>query len=72
MGDDNGKDGEGVVVPLSLIRMLAESMLETIDEWHEERGIHHLNTGQCVVAMLAAIDAAVETMHSYPDGMTIQ
>ena len=30
------------------------------------------NTGQCIVAMIAAVDAAAETLHTYPDGTTIQ
>lgn len=72
MDNDNGKDEEGVIVPLSLIVALSERLLETIDEWHEERGIHCLNTGQCIVAMIAAVDAAAETLHTYPDGTTIQ
>jgi hypothetical protein len=55
-----------------MIRLLAESILDTIDQWHEERGIHCLNTSQCVVAMLAAVDAAAEAIHNYPDGMTMQ
>jgi hypothetical protein len=47
-------------------------MLEIIDQWHEERGIHYLNTSQCIVAMIAAVDAAAETLNTYPDGVTIQ
>jgi len=72
MDNDNGKDIEGVIVPLSLIRALSENMIETIDRWHEERGIHSLNMGQCIVAMIAAIDAVTETINEYPDGFTIQ
>ena len=72
MEDDNGKDVEGVVVPLSLIKALSENMLTTIDRWHEERGIHCLEMIQCVVAMLAAVDAAAETLNEYPDGFTLQ
>jgi hypothetical protein len=72
MDNDNGKDIEGVIVPLSLIRALSENMIETIDRWHEERGIHSLNMGQCIVAMIAAIDAVTESINEYPDGFTIQ
>jgi hypothetical protein len=72
MDNDNREDEEGVVVPLSLIVMLSESMLDIIDKWHEERGIHCLNTGQCIVAMIAAVDAAAETLHTYPEGTTLQ
>lgn len=72
MENDNGEDSEGVIVPLSLIKALSENMVETIDLWHEERGIHSLNMGQCVVAMIAAIDAVTETINQYPDGFTIQ
>jgi len=72
MEHDNGEDSEGVIVPLSLIRALSENMVETIDRWHEERGIHSLNMGQCIVAMIAAIDAVTETIGEYPDGFTMQ
>lgn len=72
MDNDNGEDGEGVVVPLSLIKALSENMVDTIDRWHEERGIHSLNMGQCIVAMIAAIDAVTETIREYPDGFTLQ
>lgn len=72
MEHDNGKDGEGVIVPLSLIKALSENMLTTIDQWHEERNIHCLDMGQCVVAMIAAIDAVTETINQYPDGSTLQ
>ena len=72
MANDNWEDGEGVVVPLSLIRELTESMIDTIDKWHEKRGIECLNMGQCVVAMIAAVDAVAETMNGYPDGATLQ
>jgi hypothetical protein len=72
MENDNGEDSEGVIVPLSLIRALSENMVETIDRWHEERGIHSLNMGQCIVAMIAAIDAVTETIGEYPDGFTMQ
>lgn len=72
MDNDNGENGEGVVVPLSLIKALSDNMVETIDQWHEERGIHSLNMGQCIVAMIAAIDAVTETINQYPEGFTLQ
>ena len=72
MANDNWEDGEGVVVPLSLIRELTENMIDTIDKWHEQRGIVNLNMGQCVVAMIAVVDAVAETMNGYPDGATLQ
>jgi hypothetical protein len=28
--------------------------------------------GQCIVAMLAAVDAVTESINEYPDGFTIQ
>ena len=72
MEDDDGEDSEGVIVPLSLIRALSENMIMTIDQWHEERSIHCLDMGQCIVAMLAAVDAVTESINEYPDGFTIQ
>lgn len=72
MDNDNGEGGEGVVVPLSLIKIISESMLSAIDAWHEQRGIQCLNAEHCVVAMLAALDAVTETLHTYPDEMTLQ
>jgi hypothetical protein len=72
MEQDNGEDGKGVIVPLSLIKALSENMIATIDQWHEERNIHCLDMGQCIVAMLAAVDAVAETMSGYPDGFTMQ
>jgi hypothetical protein len=47
-------------------------MIMTIDQWHEERSIHCLDMGQCIVAMLAAVDAVTESINEYPDGFTIQ
>jgi hypothetical protein len=72
MENDNWEDGEGVVVPLSLIKELSENMIETIDQWHEERSIHCLDVSQCIVAMIAAVDAVTETISEYPDGFTMQ
>jgi hypothetical protein len=72
MENDNWEDGEGVVVPLSLIKELSENMIETIDQWHEERNIHCLDVSQCIVAMIAAVDAVTETISEYPDGFTMQ
>ena len=72
MDNDNGEDSEGVIVPLSLIKALSDNMVETIDRWHEDRGIHSLNMGQCIVAMIAAIDAVTETISEYPDSVTLQ
>lgn len=72
MEDDNGEGFGGVVVPLSLIRMLSDSMLDVIDRWHEERRIHNLDPSMCIIAMLAAIDATNEAMMNYPDGVTVQ
>lgn len=72
MDNDNGEDSEGVIVPLSLIKALSDNMVETIDRWHEDRGIHSLNMGQCIVAMIAAIDAVTETIGEYPEGFTLQ
>jgi hypothetical protein len=72
MGNDDGAELGGVVVPLSLIQLLSEGMLELIDRWHEERKIKDLDITQCVVAMMAAVDAAAEALHGYPDGETLQ
>ena len=72
MDDDYGKEHCGVVVPVSLIIALTDSLLTQIDKWHEDRGIEDLNLEKCVVAMMAAVDAAAETLHSYPDGATLQ
>ena len=72
MANDNWEDGEGVIVPVSLFRELAENMISTIDKWHENRGIECLNMSQCVVAMIAAVDAVAETMNGFPDGATLQ
>lgn len=72
MVDDDGKEFSSVIVPLSLIQKLSEGLLQLIDEWHEQRGIEDLNLEKCVVAMMAAVDAAAETLHSYPDGATLQ
>jgi len=57
---------------VSLIAMLSEGMLDILDRWHEDRGIHDMNVSVCVMAMLAAIDASVEAMRAFPDGMTMQ
>lgn len=72
MGDDNGKEHCGVIVPVSLIAALTESLLRQIDQWHEDRGIENLDIQKCVVAMMAAVDAAVEAIDGYPDGHTLQ
>lgn len=72
MGANDGEECGSVTVPVSLIAMLTETLLDTIDHWHEERGIRDLNLSQCIVAMMAATDAAAEALIEYPDGATIQ
>ena len=60
-------DGEncGVIVPLSLITAIQSAMLDAIDAWHEERNIDELDLRQCLVAMMAAVDATAEQMVSH-------
>ena len=72
MGDDDGEEYGSVVVPLSLIMKLSGGLLELLDQWHEERKIEDLDVAQCVVAMMAAVDAATEALHGYPDKATLQ
>jgi hypothetical protein len=69
---DDGEECSSVIVPLSLIMALKDAMLGTIDRWHEDRDIEDLNVSQCIVAMMAAGEAASEEMLQYPDGATIQ
>lgn len=60
MANDNWEDGEGVVIPLSLINEIHKSMIEAVDRWHEDRGIEDIDLHLCVVAMMAAVDAATQ------------
>lgn len=65
-------DDHAVIVPVSLIHDLTKAILVTIDGWHEARQIHNLDTKKCAVAMIASFEAAMESLHSYPDGETLQ
>lgn len=54
-------DGEGgVVIPLSLINAIHSAMINAIDKWHEDRDIDDIDLHLCVVAMMAAVDAAAD------------
>ncbi len=74
MEDDNGEDTEfhSVIVPLSLIHALTFEMLHVIDQWHEDRKIHDIDTDVCFAAMMAATEAAMEHMDDDGQGETLQ
>jgi hypothetical protein len=74
MEDDGGEDQEfhSVIVPISLIHALTFEMLHVIDEWHEARGIIELDGNKCFVAMMASVEAAMETLHNESGKATIQ
>lgn len=59
MDSDDGQEC-GVVIPLSLINDIHRAMIKAIDEWHEKRGIDEVDLHFCVVAMMAAVDAAAD------------
>ena len=59
-------DGEGgVVIPLSLINAIHSAMINAIDKWHEDRDIDDIDLHLCVVAMMAAVDAAADQAVSH-------
>lgn len=74
MEDDSGEDSEyqSVMVPLSLIHALTFEMLHVIDQWHEDRGIDHIDIPRCFNAMLAAIQAALEQLDGTGAKETLQ
>jgi hypothetical protein len=74
MEDDDGDwtGRESVLIPLSLIQALSVGLLRALDEWQEERGIEEMDADRCVVAMAAAVSAAMESLTSANEGMTIQ
>lgn len=59
MDSDDGQEC-GVVIPLSLINAIHKAMIEAIDKWHEDREIDDVDLHLCVVAMMAAVDAAAD------------
>jgi len=71
-GDGDGEELHAVVVPISLIHALTFEMLHVIDEWHEARGIVELDGNKCFVAMMASVEAAMETLHNESGKATIQ
>jgi hypothetical protein len=74
MEDDSGEDEEfhSVVVPISLIHALTFEMLHVIDQWHEDRGIVQLDGHRCFVAMMASVEAAMETLNNESGKATLQ
>lgn len=74
MEDDGGEDAEfrSVIVPISLIHALTFEMLHVIDEWHGDRGIIELDSNKCFVAMMASVEAAMETLHNESGRATLQ
>jgi hypothetical protein len=47
-------------------------MLHVIDEWHEDRGIIEVDRRKCFVAMIASVEAAMETLSNESGTETIQ
>ena len=74
MADDSGEESDfsAVLIPLSLIKALSVGLLTALEEWQEERGIEEMGTERCIVAMLAAVNAAMECLSSETTGVTIQ
>lgn len=72
MGDDDGTECGGVVVPVSLIRDLTEGVIQIIDRWHEEREIQDLDMSVCLVALMATVDALSQMMIGCTEGETMQ
>jgi len=73
--ENDGGEGQkfrSVIVPISLIHALTFEMLHVIDEWHEARGIIELDGNKCFVAMMASVEAAMETLHNESGKATIQ
>ena len=74
MGADDGENTEicSVTVPVSLIREIAFEIIHAVDEWHETRGLEDMDMRKCVVAIMAAAQAATDMIAEYPDGETLQ
>ena len=74
MADDSGEEPEfsAVLIPLSLIKALSVGLLTALEEWQEERDIEEMESERCVVAMLAAVNTAMEFLSSETAGVTIQ
>lgn len=74
MEDDYGQEVEilSVTVPLSLIHALTFEMIYVIDQWHEDRSIHDVDTEKCFAAMMAATEAVLEMLHKDGNGDTLQ
>jgi hypothetical protein len=47
-------------------------MLHVIDQWHEDRGIVQLDGHRCFVAMMASVEAAMETLNNESGKATLQ
>lgn len=74
MEDDDG-DWAGrasVLIPLSLIHALSFALLKTLDDWMDEHGIEEIQVGGSFAAMAAAVNAAMESLTSDDEGMTLQ
>jgi hypothetical protein len=74
MERDDWEDDEtsAVIVPVSLIHALTFEMLHTIDTWHEDRNLDEVNLSKCFVAMMAAVDAAMERLSNSSGQETLQ
>jgi hypothetical protein len=71
-GEGDSEEFHAVVVPISLIHALTFEMLHVIDQWHEDRGIVQLDGHRCFVAMMASVEAAMETLNNESGKATLQ
>ena len=71
-GEGDSEEFHAVVVPISLIHALTFEMLHVIDQWHEDRGIVELDRNKCFVAMMASVEAAMETLNNESGRVTLQ
>jgi hypothetical protein len=69
MDSDDGEECEDdcvFVIQVDLIHRLTMTMLDTLDRWHDERGIIEIELPHCAAALMAATNAAVEMMGHLP------
>lgn len=74
MENDNrdGPERPPIIIPASLIHALSFALLKTLDDWMDEHGIEEIQVGGSFAAMAAAVNAAMESLTSDDEGMTLQ
>lgn len=72
--NDRQESGEcGISVPVELIKDVTIAIITALNKWHHDQGSDHYEMHQCIAAIMASADAAVDLISMGPEeGETMQ